>query len=369
MFSISHGLDRCTEMKMLRGVCSKDGDGSAVIGRIVPYRDAEKLCRTEAVLAVANENTPITPRDGMVGIIRISSCERPAGEAFTGITLPYLPDGCLGKIALLDTASHTLFVSPDLSTVNRYTSKVQSTDIIKKDAPLLSAAQRVGIFPYFKSDAELTECSRCILEIDTRECDEKDIEEYLFERLRDAAENASLRPLAVVSSSKKNRTEEIRATMRSGVYGNVSMLLGNIRSESELTEALSALCHAFCELELENREFNGYMPRGLLIDTPYLLCISKKLRGVDIFVYDIPALAKLLVGNEKDIPLEAIAHLCEKIRELTKERQDVGHRIITDGTLLPHDCLRVLLSCGISEFFSLPRNIPKLCDTMEKILK
>ena len=354
-----------TDMKILKGACS-GCDGSAVIGRILLSDDAERLCHKEAVIAVADGDTPFLRRGGTVGIIRLSPCSAEADDACARIILPYLPVGCIGKIALLDTAAGALFVSPDISTVNKYLAS--STLSAKKDTAyrLYSTAYgRINIFPYFTADRDTSTETGCLWEPSSKSLDEDE----LFEKYRDAAEASPSRAITVISKSKAGRADEIRAAMRSGVYGNISLLFGGIISECELTRALDILCHTFCELELEGREFNGYIPRGLLIDTPYMLLIAKDLRGMDFFVYDLPSIFSLAVSGTEELPEEPLTFLCELISNTASARKDCGHRAITGGSILTPRCCEILLSGGITDFYTFPDEIPALFNTIEKATK
>ena len=351
-----------TEMKILKGVCS--GDGSAVIGRILFPDDREPLYRGEAVIAIAEGSAALPLREEIVGVIRLSCEDAPPADTCAQIVLPYLPMGCVGKIALLDTAAGSLFVSPDLPTVTRYASVVQGEGKAVGHFERIYTAGygKIELLPYFKGEMSTVSEAGCIWDISAEGLGE----EQLFERYRDAAEVLPPRALTVVSGSRAMRAEEIRAAMRSGVYGNISLLFGGILSEGHLTEALDTLCHAFCELELDGREFNGYLPRGLLVDTPYLLWIAEELRGVDFLVYDLPALARRAISESCAPPFEALEFLCRRVCEVVARRQDLSHRAITDD-LLSDECHKILPAGGISEFYCQPDKISRLCRAFEKL--
>lgn len=356
-----------TEMKILKGICT-GGDGSAVIGRILPCDEVSSLCRGEAVIAIAEGNRPLSRQEGTVGIIRLTCNDSLPDDRCARIILPYLPRGCVGKIALLDTVAGVLFVSPDLSTVTKYATKArgEAHSAAKSLNSFYSSEYgRINLLPYLKDEFNSSGEVGCIWEPSPESYNE----EYLFEKYRDAAESAPWLALTVTSKSAEFRAEEIRAAMRSGVYGNISLLFGNIIFERQLTETLDLLCHAYCELELEGREFNGYLPRGLLINTPYLLWLSRELRGLDFLVYDLPTLARLSISEQGEYPAEALSFLCQAVGETAKNRKDLSHRMITEGTLLSAENCKILLSCGITDFYALPEGIRLLSEAIEKIVK
>ena len=352
------------EMTIIKGVCPSRHDRTISIGRLLSCAEAEKLCRSEAVIAVTEHYS--SDSEYTFGIC-LSVCGTGPEELKPVLNIPYLPSHCIGKIALIDPAAETLFVSPDLDTVARYTSTREHKIPPISPSPLYSSVYgRVGAYPYLKSGDYDIEAAKCILKLPHTSGD--DPEEHLFEKYRDAAEAAPQRATTILSYSKVLRKEEIRAAMRSSIYGNVSLLFGEIRCECELTETLEMLCHVFCELELEGREFNGYLPRGLLIDTPYMLLIAKKLRGLDLIVYDLPSLIKLTIGSNDTPPTEAVSFLCETVCDTAKSRKDIDHRVIS-APAIPSDCHRLLLSNGIKDFYADPDKLTAVWNSIEKSLK
>ena len=81
-------------------------------------------------------------------------------------------------------------------------------------------------------------------------------------------------------------------------FGQPSLLIRGIRNPREFREAL-AVCHqCYCELSEAKKEFNGYLPRGMMIDTPLALSASEPYRGCDFFCLDYDRLCCLCEGNQ-----------------------------------------------------------------------
>ena len=73
------------------------------------------------------------------------------------------------------------------------------------------------------------------------------------------------------AESKLLFRSRIRAIYRASVWGQFSLLCSGAISSSDVSEVVESLKDVFCELESEGREFNGFIKKGILIDTPLLL--------------------------------------------------------------------------------------------------
>ena len=126
--------------------------------------------------------------------------------------------------------------------------------------------------------------------------DEKNVEEELYEKLCKLAEEAPERKLLVLVRSEA----EIKAAYRAAVYGKISLLFGEIFTEEEAERAKEKANRAFCELIEEKREFNGFIPKGILIDTPLALLSKISPQGFDFFCYDTEKIASYPIEKDKN---------------------------------------------------------------------
>ncbi len=127
-------------------------------------------------------------------------------------------------------------------------------------------------------------------------------EDSLFEFFRDLGERRAEFPITVLLRRERSREDSasfrlpIRSLFRAAVYGEFSLLIGGIVTEEDRTSALQEIHQVFCELESDGREFNGYIPKGILIDTPLALNKLQIGDGVDFFCLEITKLLRLLTG-------------------------------------------------------------------------
>ena len=55
---------------------------------------------------------------------------------------------------------------------------------------------------------------------------------------------------------------------------------------------------AFRELLEENHEFNGFIPKGILVDTPFALLSKIPTEGFDFLCYDVEKISVLMAGEK-----------------------------------------------------------------------
>jgi hypothetical protein len=190
------------------------------------------------------------------------------------------------SIAILDSSSHRLFVDPDLETINTYfgaRSRKKPTAlsmILETNAPL-SARERthngISISGALPNDAS---------------------EDICYEYLCDVADVSM--GTEIIATADMRDTEafvrRVRAIYRAGVWGRFSLLCTSV-STPEMTNACISLLHeVFCMLDREAREFNGFIPKGILIDTPLMLLSAPKDKMLDFFVLDYERLRYLLTS-------------------------------------------------------------------------
>ena len=269
-----------------------------------------KLCFSEFLSAEEGDaliwvcpNRPVSlPSPSVVGVVTLC----PHGAFFPlPLSCPTLNLSCLdrsleGRVAILDPSARTLFVCPDLETLSRYASMGGAAEAHR---PLWYRGGR-------EDDAWDGGGDGLLL----WEGDEED-EERLFARYRALAEaHPDLPQTVCVSFGDSLRLyRQIRAVYRGAVFGSFSLLFSGISTYGEWT-ACRRLCHeAFCDLESEGREFNGYLPRGFLLDRGLSLLESWEEGGPDFVCVDAEALFFSLTGGA--VPsAERVELLCARVR-------------------------------------------------------
>ncbi len=95
--------------------------------------------------------------------------------------------------------------------------------------------------------------------------------------------------------------EEIYDIYSQSALGTPFLLLCGIRTAEEWQRGLS-LCHrCICELYGDKREINGYLPRGLMIDTPRILTSDTRFWGCDFFCMDYERLSQCSAEGRKQL--------------------------------------------------------------------
>ena len=143
-------------------------------------------------------------------------------------------------------------------------------------------------------------------------------EEYLYELYRDIAESAMGAQLILPADTDAAFQLRLRAILRSAVYGSFSVMLRGVLSSDELSLALCKYNRIFCELESESREFNGYIPRGVCIDTPLLLFQPFCCGGLDFIVIDAERIVRLMTGNKAGLSSSVISSIAGSIADFAR---------------------------------------------------
>ena len=118
------------------------------------------------------------------------------------------------------------------------------------------------------------------------------VEELFYERCRSLLEGA-IGGSVTVRIPFDRRQEELVifrsmlcGVFRAAVYGCVSVMVCGCVTRTDLVRVRQEFARAFCDLERDGREFNGYIARGLLIESPVLLLSSQIAEGMDFLCFD-----------------------------------------------------------------------------------
>jgi hypothetical protein len=148
------------------------------------------------------------------------------------IMIPELPEDCKGKIGLLDPSAATLFISPDLATLTRYSKAWHGLDNRLVD---LRAVRADGHLFRWRCDLSGTlECRADGWLLDCRGQTATDTEEGWYERFCDVADVAEGQSIMALVSWERTTMDHLsfrsmlRGLYRAAVYGSFSVLIGGV---------------------------------------------------------------------------------------------------------------------------------------------
>lgn len=289
--------------RVVKGVWGSGG-GAVALGRVYP---PEAVSSEACILCLLDRSDVETAERrssffSPSGVILAASIISPELLNFLiASRLPYLiikeelSHEIMGRVALLDAGRDILIVDPDIDTLNRYA----AANRISQESALELASEcgenRVGFT--LKNDARGGVLVRADRTVSSAE---------LFDALLDIAEECCGAPvsfgldLSHIRSCNESFCERAEALFRAAVYGNFSIQLEGYRGELDLSCAYSLLHRVFCSLEQEGREFNGYLPRGILVSSPVWLMQPIPLGKADFICFDFDRLSARLLGCELD---------------------------------------------------------------------
>ena len=338
-------------MRLFCGSCRSE-DGQPVVGRLL-FASQGAFCDTAlSVIRVMDKAENMDENQKNIAAWIIVG-ERPVTEpnissVYPILLLSDLPTDCHGKIALLDPAQGFLFVSPDLVTLNRYSDRLCALPIKENPAPVfLPDGKRLRFCTVFPDDPKGSEGA--LLRIPF--CGSED---ELYDRYRDVAEGMPGLPItAVLELSQRDDIlhAQLRALFRSAVYGSFSCLIQGILTDSDRRRFLACAHRCFCDLEAEGREFNGYIKKGLLLDTPLLRKSSVCADGLDFLCVDAGKLTDSLTGGRERTDNELLRIVAETITEQLAQFRALSLSMILDNSPTVKALLPCLLQLDIHELF------------------
>lgn len=266
-------------MEVFTGFCPT-GKGGPVVGRLVRKREAGSALWHGACITVSRTLPSPTEESNAVGTVLVGSLALPWEYLHTCRTpilmVSELPSRCFGRIALLDPSLGRLFVSPDFETVSQYAPLLDTEESVSAESV---AAEVGGVCLHRAVDRDSGKrqwlCNGGWVQA-LRDVGEGG-EDRLYEQYCDLADSAAGSPIAILltwcgrQASDELFRRQIRSIFRAAVYGRFSLLLENFLQGRDFEECLACIHRIFCELESEGREFNGYIPKGILLDRPIQL--------------------------------------------------------------------------------------------------
>lgn len=306
----------------------------------------------EATLWVGTSPPAALPAD-TVGLILIGNTSRGADALSLPLPvfhLPSLPEDSHGCVALLDPESSTLSVRPDLPSIGNCSERMRSEPTREpfetRTLPRLSATE---ISPFSECDGLLIDANAMSL---WEECF-TDSEPFSLTLLTDANEATET---------------AIKQLYTFGILGSPSLLLRGIRTPAEWQRALRLCYRCLGDLWRDGREFNGYLPRGLMIDTPMALYREHRFWGCDFLCVDYDLLASRYAGTEGPADREACAILNEELSLFFKRHHETERRFLLRGEPNEH-LLSFFLSEEAEEIYLSPSKTDESKGILERILK
>lgn len=246
-------------------------------------KHAPQIDATIAVLSSATESAYLASGDDASTVAAVFIGDHPSESLCAYACVRELPLLILshldpihdGKITILDSRNATLFVDPDLDTLERYARHLRlSTDhgLLSLLSALCTCHCAVPIQKNAPSSL-FSNAKMLVTDSNTRTEDE------WFERLRELAETAVGTPLILCIRIYDLHSERVRsalqarlrALLRAAVYGSFSLLLEGLCCAEQAKQTVS-LCDAVSEeLAKEGREHDPHLPRGIAVESFLLL--------------------------------------------------------------------------------------------------
>lgn len=255
-----------------------------------------------------------------------------------------------GKLALVDTKNGLLIIDPQLDTLNSYPQSAK-----------LSELNETPLSPYLLKEKN----GKGLLL--NAEGAQKHGE--LFDLLTELAESPHAPPVTVELKLPKNGqeretfSESVEAIFRAAIYGSFSLLLSSYSSSADISAALGCMHEVFCSLEESGREFNGYIKKGLIIDSPLWLMRQSPMKKPDIICLDLEQLLPRLFGDS----LNGLADLRSAEHELYGAWRHYADFFAPDCRLIAKHspvyrelCDGFIVFSGISEVYTKPDGTLKI---------
>ncbi len=197
------------------------------------------------------------------------------------------------RVALLDTKRNLLIVNPQLQTLNMYSEKNTDNSLL----PDVIVPNRKAVYSGTRESNALMYCVSCESaqpELFDALCALAE-EGYSHNRDRHIAVNL---PIPHGDKQSELFCEYAEALFCAAVYGSFSLVLSDFYAETQISHALSLLHSVFCRLQEQGREFNGYLKKGLMLESPLWLTASLPMQNPDMLFLDFDRLLPRLLGCE-----------------------------------------------------------------------
>lgn len=227
---------------------------------------------------------------------------------------------CKNSVALVDAERGIVTLDPSIETLNFYSSHRRSS------ACLSALESEIGVILDGVDKIGRRAVSAEHYLISDRVLEHENIFDStlsLFERLKPDSITVELCVPSAYGGSERDFFERVFELYRAGLYGGIALSLVGFDCEKELCSALQILHKAFCALEAEGREFNGFMPRGITVSAPIWLLRAAPVSNPDFIILDLDRLLPSLFSLSPE-------EIMKKEKALKKELSLVVERYFLD---------------------------------------
>lgn len=252
-------------------------------------------------------------------------------------------ESCRNKIALLDTSRGLVALDPSIDTLELYRSD-ESCEALGFSCELGRALDFISCkygdkwecgceyeyeyeYEYereYKHKAKSKRGEHLFTSVE-RICEKGELFEealLLWERLSPDSVIIDVKIPSEGEGDVRLFSERVEQIFCAALYGSFSISFSGFYCDDELSSALGLFHKAFCLLEAEGREFNGYIPRGITISSPMWLFRSSPVTNPDFLIFDLDLLLPSLFSLSSD-------EIMKKEKALKKELFLVFERYFT----------------------------------------
>ena len=223
------------------------------------------------------------------------------------------------KIALIDTERGILTLDPSIDTLNFYSAEKLKRPRNQLFCPIgytfqnrKESLKRLE-FEYFLAASELI-------------CNDGNFFESAVALWEETCSELFVIDMKVPKECEgdaREFSEQVEALFCASLYGSFALALSDFDCEEEISHAIKLLHKAFCLLEAEGREFNGYIPRGIVFSSALWLMRPSPVTNPDFIIFDLDKLLPSLFSLDS-------AQIIKKEKLLKKELFLVFERYLTN---------------------------------------
>lgn len=183
-------------------------------------------------------------------------------------------------------------------------------------------------------------------------------EDLAYEFFCDIADSFLGSPITAVARFDPTHSERsaifrsrIRAIYRASVWGQFSLLCTGISTPNDLDVCADIIKEAFCELESEGREFNGFIEKGICIDSPMMLYNFPQRSRFDFICFDFEKLRYLGTGIKSSII--GTTELANEISKVCRSNEKSAIAIISNDKGEAEKSVKILDELKIDKIYIL----------------